>query len=127
MQRCGAQRRSAPRDLLKPLIFAAFRDEFEGYADDRASTLSALPAASGDIDRALASLRGSEIGALPKGLAPDSLELVVRCLHGADKALSAQDVASRVAVSQAPLERRSAGARLPLGCPRLIAGPTLGR
>lgn len=96
---------SALQRLLKPFTFAAFRDKLERYADYRAATLSALPAARGDIDRALASLRGSEAGALPKGLAPDSLELVVRCLQGADEALSAQDVESRVGMSRVTARR----------------------
>ncbi|MBC7373380.1 MAG: response regulator, partial [Frankiales bacterium] len=91
--------------LLKPFTFGAFRDKLERYAVYRAATLSAVPAAQADIDRALASLRGSEAGALPKGLAPDSLELVVGCLQGADEALSAQDVATLVGMSRVTARR----------------------
>ncbi|MBC7373586.1 MAG: helix-turn-helix domain-containing protein, partial [Frankiales bacterium] len=40
-----------------------------------------------------------------KGLAPDSLELVVGCLQGADEALSAQDVATLVGMSRVTARR----------------------
>ena len=91
--------------LLKPFTFAAFRDKLERYAEYRSATLPAGPAVQSDIDKAFASLRGSESGALPKGLAPDTLELVVEVLRGGGEPLSASDVANRLGVSRVTARR----------------------
>jgi response regulator of citrate/malate metabolism len=91
--------------LLKPFTFGAFRDKLERYADYRAATLSEQPAAQGDIDRALAHLRGSEAAGLPKGLSQDTLELVVRAVREAAEPVSASEIAALLGVSRVTARR----------------------
>ena len=90
--------------LLKPFSFAALRDKLERYADYRAS-LSGTTAAQGDIDRALGALRGSTQVGLPKGLAPQTLALVISALRGAAEPRSARDVAADLGVSRVTARR----------------------
>jgi response regulator of citrate/malate metabolism len=91
--------------LLKPFTFAAFRDRLERYADYRRQMQTAAPAAQHDVDRALATLRGTATAAtLPKGLTEDTLATVVDTLRGAE-ALSAAEVAAAVGVSRVTARR----------------------
>lgn len=54
--------------LLKPFTFAAFRDKLERYAEYRRQTSAGgAVAAQHEVDRMLATLRGTAPGTLPKG------------------------------------------------------------
>ena len=78
--------------LLKPFTFATFKEKLLSYARYRDQLLSAGDAAAQhEIDRAFAALRGTSQDSLPKGLDPDTLDLVLGTLRTAmgDGGLSA--------------------------------------
>jgi len=91
--------------LLKPFPFASLRDRLERYADYRAATVIEGPAAQGDIDRALSTLRGSDRAGLPKGLSDETLATVLQGLRARPDGVSASDLAAAVGVSR-PTARR---------------------
>ena len=88
--------------LLKPFTLAAFRDKLERYAQYRGALTGAGAATAGqqDVDRALAALRGSTGGRLPKGMSEATLDIIEGCLRGAPAGMSAGEVAERVGVSR---------------------------
>ncbi|MEV4438801.1 response regulator [Streptomyces sp. NPDC049577] len=67
--------------VLKPFTFTTLRDRLLRYAEFRA----AAGEASGqeEVDRALAALRAPQPVALPKGLAPDTLQAITGALRAA--------------------------------------------
>lgn len=91
--------------LLKPFTFAAFRDKLERYAQYRAALDAEQVAGQHDIDRALAALRSTGGSALPKGLAEDTLALVVAAVRAAAGPLSAADAAAATGISRVTARR----------------------
>lgn len=93
--------------LLKPFTFPMFRSKLEQYAAYRAE----LGAATGDVaqtevDRMLGTLRArSGATALPKGMSAESLDQVVAVLRGAQRGLSASEVAEQVGASRVTARR----------------------
>lgn len=92
--------------LLKPFTFATLRDKLESYAQFR-DTVTASGAAVGqaDVDRALATLRGTGGVGLPKGMSADTLDSVVAALRETPEGLSAVGAASMVGISRVTARR----------------------
>lgn len=89
--------------LLKPFTFATLREKLTRYAAFRAT--EGEVSGQGEVDRALAALRGSGASALPKGLTQDTFDAVTAELRRAPEGLSAQAVAERVGVSRVTARR----------------------
>jgi response regulator of citrate/malate metabolism len=92
--------------LLKPFTFPTLRDKLERYAQFR-DTVSAPGEAVGqaDVDRALATLRGTDGVGLPKGMSADTLDSVVAALRETPEGLSAVGAASVVGISRVTARR----------------------
>jgi response regulator of citrate/malate metabolism len=88
--------------LLKPFTFAAFRDKLEKYRQYREALGSGGPAAGQhEIDRAMNALRSTDQRlTAPKGVSPDTLDLVVGALRDAPDGLNASEVAARLGISR---------------------------
>ncbi|MEU1311371.1 response regulator [Streptomyces cinnamoneus] len=88
--------------VLKPFTFATLRDRLARYAEFRA----AAGEASGqeEVDRALAALRAPQPAALPKGLAPDTLQSITETLRAA----GADGVSSGAAATDVGISRITA-------------------
>ncbi|MCL2533829.1 MAG: response regulator [Nocardiaceae bacterium] len=88
--------------LLKPFTFAALRDKLEHYREFRAALPAGGTAASQrDIDRAMAVLRSADQRATtPKGVAPQTADLIGTCVRDADGPMTAAEVAAAVGVSR---------------------------
>jgi response regulator of citrate/malate metabolism len=91
--------------LLKPFAFAALRDKLERYAAYR-EQLTGADAVAGqhEVDRMLATLRGAEPAALPKGMSRESLDAVVALIRGGAGA-SAAEAAAALGVSRITARR----------------------
>ncbi len=88
--------------LLKPFTFAAFRDKLERYGQYR-DALGSGGAAAGqhEIDRAMNALRTTDQrGGAPKGVSPDTLDLVVGALREQPDGLNASEAAARLGISR---------------------------
>ncbi|CAM3398244.1 response regulator [Kibdelosporangium persicum] len=92
--------------LLKPFTFATLRDKLERYAQFR-NTVTAAGEAAGqaDVDRALATLRGTDGIGLPKGMSADTLDSVVAALRETPEGLSAVGAATAVGISRVTARR----------------------
>ena len=92
--------------LLKPFTFASLRQKLERYAEFRAQLDGVGEAVGqGEVDRALASLRGVDAGALPPGVIAETMEAVERTLRGATDGLSASEVAHTCGMSRVTARR----------------------
>jgi response regulator of citrate/malate metabolism len=74
--------------LLKPFTFATLRDKLERYARFR-DTVTGEATGQDEVDRALATLRGTDGIGLPKGMSADTLNAVVSALRESAAGLSA--------------------------------------
>jgi response regulator of citrate/malate metabolism len=91
--------------LLKPFTFAAFRDKLERYAEYRRQVAGTGEiTAQHEVDRMLATLRGTASGTLPKGLGVETLDLIVAALRTSG-ALSAAEVAEQTGLSRVTARR----------------------
>ena len=91
--------------LLKPFTFSSLRDKLERYADYRAQTTTPRPlSAQSEIDRALATLRGTSLGTLPLGLSEQTLESVAQFIRD-NAAASAREVAGGTGVFRVTARR----------------------
>jgi response regulator of citrate/malate metabolism len=91
--------------LLKPFTFAAFRDKLERYAEYRRQVLAVGEvAAQHEVDRVLATLRGTGSGSLPKGLDEATLDRVLGALREAG-GLSAGEMGGRTGISRVTARR----------------------
>lgn len=92
--------------LLKPFGFDELRTRLEQYAARRAALRAAVVADQADVDRVL-SRSGSvaTVPALPRGLSPETAELVERALREHDGTLSASECADRVGISRVSARR----------------------
>ncbi len=93
--------------LLKPFTFAAFRDKLERYAAFRDQLAEhGDEAAQHDVDRAFATLRGSQHRAVPKGMSEVTLNAVVDQLReSGESGLSAADVGERLGTARVTARR----------------------
>jgi response regulator of citrate/malate metabolism len=92
--------------LLKPFTFTSLRQKLERYAQFREQLAGTGEAAGqGEVDRALASLRGVDTGSLPTGLSQETLESVERALRAADRGLAASEVAEQCGMSRVTARR----------------------
>lgn len=91
--------------LLKPFTFAALRDKLERYAAYRLQIAGDVAISQHEVDRVLATLRGSDSGSLPKGMSPESLDAVVLILRPSCESLSATEVAGAVGTSRVTARR----------------------
>ncbi|HEY0359222.1 MAG TPA: response regulator [Mycobacteriales bacterium] len=92
--------------LLKPFAFAAFREKLERYREYREQGADdGVVAGQHEVDRMLATLRGTEGHPLPKGVSPESLDAVVGALREAEGAMSAAELAEVLGVSRVTARR----------------------
>jgi response regulator of citrate/malate metabolism len=91
--------------LLKPFTFAALRDKLERYAAYRVQLAGDVASTQHEVDRVLATLRGSDSSSLPKGMSPESLDAVVMALRPSSEGLSATEVAAALGVSRVTARR----------------------
>lgn len=92
--------------LLKPFTAAVFRQRLERYAEYRRQVApSGAATDQGEVDRALAALRGTADSPLPKGMSTETLGAVVAALDEASDARSAHDVAEGLGVSRVTARR----------------------
>jgi len=91
--------------LLKPFTFAALRDKLDRYAAYRHQLAGDVATGQHEVDRALATLRGTDPSSLPKGMSPESLDAVVAVLRPSDVSLSAAEVAAAVGASRVTARR----------------------
>jgi len=91
--------------LLKPFTFAGLRDKLERYAAYRNQLEGDVASGQHEVDRVLATLRGSDPNSLPKGMSPDSLDAVVAVLRPSPNGLSATEVAAVVGASRVTARR----------------------
>jgi response regulator of citrate/malate metabolism len=91
--------------LLKPFTFAALREKLERYAAYRQQLAGDVAISQHEVDRVLATLRGSDSGSLPKGMSRESLDAVVLVLRPSSESLSATEVAEAVGASRVTARR----------------------
>ncbi|HEV7678853.1 MAG TPA: response regulator [Candidatus Dormibacteraeota bacterium] len=91
--------------LVKPFRFAAFGERLRTYATARERLSRLSEADQREVDRLFALLRSGAAEELPKGLAPATLDLVVRALRSAGSAISAEDVATAAGLSRVTARR----------------------
>jgi response regulator of citrate/malate metabolism len=90
--------------LLKPFTFATLRDKLERYVRFR-DTVTGEATGQDEVDRALATLRGTDGIGLPKGMSADTLNAVVTALKDAAGGLSAVGMANVVGISRVTARR----------------------
>jgi len=91
--------------LLKPFTFAALREKLERYAAYRLQLAGDVAISQHEVDRVLATLRGSDSSSLPKGMSPESLDAVVMVLRPSSEGLSASEVAAVIGASRVTARR----------------------
>jgi response regulator of citrate/malate metabolism len=91
--------------LLKPFTFAALREKLERYAAYRQQLAGDVAISQHEVDRVLATLRGSDSGGLPKGMSRESLDAVVMVLRPSSEGLSATEVATVVGAARVTARR----------------------
>jgi response regulator of citrate/malate metabolism len=91
--------------LLKPFTFAALREKLERYAAYRQQLAGDVAISQHEVDRVLATLRGSDSSSLPKGMSRESLDAVVMVLRPSSESLSASEVAGVVGSSRVTARR----------------------
>lgn len=92
--------------LLKPFTFDAMRQKLGRYAEYRAQLGDDREAVGqGEVDRALAALRGVDTMTLPAGLSPETLEAVRAVLSAGTTGLSAAEVGERCGMSRVTARR----------------------
>jgi response regulator of citrate/malate metabolism len=87
--------------LLKPFTYATLAEKLTRYARFKEDT--GVIVAQGDVDRVLATLRGTS--ELPKGMARDTLDTVAGTLRERPGGMSAQSVAAATGVSRVTARR----------------------
>lgn len=91
--------------LLKPFTFATLRDKLERYTAYRQQLTGDVASSQQEVDRVLATLRGSDPNSLPKGMSPDSLDAVIAVLRPSPEGLSATEVAAVLGASRVTARR----------------------
>ncbi|WP_326822355.1 response regulator [Streptosporangium sp. NBC_01639] len=92
--------------LLKPFTFASLNEKLTRYAEFRSSVDGSGEAGSqGEVDRALAALRGPAHSPLPKGMIPVTLDAVLAELRRTPGGVSAQAAGAAIGVSRVTARR----------------------
>jgi response regulator of citrate/malate metabolism len=92
--------------LLKPFTFASLNEKLTRYAEFRSSVEGVGEASGqGEVDRALAALRGPAHTSLPKGMTQATLDAVLAELRKAPGGLSAQSAGAAIGVSRVTARR----------------------
>jgi response regulator of citrate/malate metabolism len=91
--------------LLKPFDQDALRERLQQYAATARSLAAIEEAAQPDIDKLFRTAPGRRSEQLPKGLSPESAELVRRALQQAPGSLSAAETAERTGLSRVSARR----------------------
>jgi response regulator of citrate/malate metabolism len=91
--------------LIKPFTYAALAEKLRRYAEFRSTMDGEVEADQVEVDRALATLRGTAGSALPKGMTLATLESVAAELRKAPGGISAQAVGAAVGVSRVTARR----------------------
>jgi response regulator of citrate/malate metabolism len=96
--------------LLKPFDQESLRDRLQQYATAHLSLATAPTIAQSDLDRIFGGAsrlrpHAPAAGRLPKGLSPESAELVGRALRESDGELSAAECAERTGLSRVSARR----------------------
>jgi response regulator of citrate/malate metabolism len=95
--------------LLKPFDQESLRDRLQQYATTHRSLVMAPSIAQSDLDRIFGGASrprpDAPAGRLPKGLSPESAELVGRALRESDGELSATECAERTGLSRVSARR----------------------
>lgn len=101
-----AVRYGAVNYLLKPFGFEELRTRLEQYAARRNSLDAAVVSDQADVDRVLSRTGPpTAIPALPRGLSPETAELVEHALREQTGTLSAAECANQVGVSRVSARR----------------------
>ncbi|WP_092802493.1 response regulator [Rhodococcus globerulus] len=90
--------------LMKPFTFDVLRDRLERYRSTYANLDSAGEAEQTAVDEAFG-VTGVVAAPLPKGLSPETLQLVETALRGEAEPASATDISERVGISRASARR----------------------
>jgi response regulator of citrate/malate metabolism len=98
-----AVRRGVVDYLLKPFGFEDLRDRLEKYAAQRSAVPETM-ASQEDVDRVFAR-SGRSTATLPKGLSPETADLVAASLRESTTTLSAAECAERVGISRVSARR----------------------
>jgi len=99
----GAVRRGVVNYLLKPFGFEDLKSRLEDYAVRRASVPDTVTSQA-DVDRALGRAGGGA-ARLPKGLSPETADLVAAALREAGGDVSAAECAQLVGISRVSARR----------------------
>ncbi|HEY3003078.1 MAG TPA: response regulator [Kribbellaceae bacterium] len=99
----GAVRRGVVNYLLKPFGFEDLKSRLEDYAVRRASVPDTVTSQA-DVDRALGRAGGAA-ARLPKGLSPETADLVAAALREAGGDVSAAECAQLVGISRVSARR----------------------
>jgi response regulator of citrate/malate metabolism len=92
--------------LIKPFVFSSLRDKLESYRDYRKLLTRDEPvAAQHQVDHLLATLRGSDRTALPKGLSRETFDAVAEALRANSDGRSATEVADLLSTSRITARR----------------------
>ena len=99
--------RGAVNYLVKPFTRHDLADRLRAYAKYRETVAGERAMAQVDIDRAVRVLREGDTvgGAVRKGRSPQTAGLVVDLLREADRALTAQEVATALGISRPTAQR----------------------
>ena len=90
--------------LVKPFQFATFRERLETYRSFRESLANTPPMSQQAIDNVFGTLRTAPAD-LPKGLSPDTLNVVERTLLEANRQMTSEEVAHLSGVSRVTARR----------------------
>jgi response regulator of citrate/malate metabolism len=101
----GALRQGVVDYVLKPFGFEDLRERLERYAAQRDALAASLVRGQEDIDRALSRGCGGPAAALPKGMSPQTAQLVEAALREAAGNLSASEAAEQVGLSRVSARR----------------------
>jgi response regulator of citrate/malate metabolism len=101
----GALRQGVVDYVLKPFGFEDLRERLERYAAQREALTEAQVRGQEDIDRVLSRSGSATQVALPKGMSPQTAQLVERALRAAPGNLSATEAAELVGVSRVSARR----------------------
>lgn len=86
--------------LIKPYRFAYFREKLEAYAEYYYGLLRYKIISQCELDDLIGKLRVARDAALPKGLTPETYELIVGVLRNADQPLSVAEIAGAAGLSR---------------------------
>jgi response regulator of citrate/malate metabolism len=92
--------------LVKPFAVESLRQRLEEYAAHVAELSELTDAVQGDVDRVFRTHLGRSGESLPKGISPETTELVLAALHEASQeGLSAMECADRTGLSRSSTRR----------------------